>query len=203
MTSRSFKENHMFTIGEFSLITRLPVKTLRFYHEEGILIPDWIDDDSGYRYYRESSVEKAMIITMLRSHEFSLSEIRDMLSLAGDDADLMKILEQQRGRLSEKASRYHASERSLAAMIETIRRNEMKAQQATYEITEKHLDEMIFAGIRYKGRYEDMGKYYSRLFRAVGRRVAGNALSLYYDGDFIEDGADIEVGGTSFLPHQG
>lgn len=187
-------ETEMFTIGEFSLITRLSVKTLRFYHEEGILIPDWIDDDSGYRYYRESSVEKAVIITMLRSHEFSLPEIREMFSSAGDDADLLDLLEQQRKLLAEKASRYRESERSLSAMIETIRRNEMKAQKAAYEIMEKTLDDMIFAGIRFKGRYEEFGKYYGRLFRAVGRNAAGNAFSLYYDDDYKEDGADVEAG---------
>ena len=32
----------MFTIGEFSKITGMTVKTLRFYHEEGLLVPSFI-----------------------------------------------------------------------------------------------------------------------------------------------------------------
>ncbi|HEX2954886.1 MAG TPA: MerR family DNA-binding transcriptional regulator, partial [Bacillota bacterium] len=48
-----------YQIGDFSKITRLSVKTLRFYHEEGLLCPDFIDPDSGYRYYDESLLERA------------------------------------------------------------------------------------------------------------------------------------------------
>ena len=51
----------MFSIGEFSIISRLSVKALRYYHDEGILIPDYIDDETGYRYYRNASVEYLII----------------------------------------------------------------------------------------------------------------------------------------------
>ena len=40
----------MFSIGEFSKITSLPVKTLRFYHEKGLLVPARIEPETGYRY---------------------------------------------------------------------------------------------------------------------------------------------------------
>jgi DNA-binding transcriptional MerR regulator len=40
----------MFSIGEFSKLTQLPVKTLRFFHEEGLLIPALVDPGTGYRY---------------------------------------------------------------------------------------------------------------------------------------------------------
>jgi DNA-binding transcriptional MerR regulator len=49
----------MFTIGEFSIITKLSVKTLRYYHEQGLLEPDYVDQETSYRYYRESSIDKA------------------------------------------------------------------------------------------------------------------------------------------------
>jgi hypothetical protein len=38
----------MFTIGEFSKVAGLTVKTLRFYHEEGLLLPSFVDPRSGY-----------------------------------------------------------------------------------------------------------------------------------------------------------
>jgi DNA-binding transcriptional MerR regulator len=43
----------VFSIGEFSKITGLTVKTLRFYHEQQLLPPASIDDRSGYRYYSD------------------------------------------------------------------------------------------------------------------------------------------------------
>ncbi|MBP9023405.1 MAG: MerR family transcriptional regulator [Spirochaetes bacterium] len=66
----------MYKIGEFSQISRLSVKTLHHYDEENILKPDYIDEETGYRYYRKESLEKAGTIKLLRSLEFSVGEIR-------------------------------------------------------------------------------------------------------------------------------
>ncbi len=41
----------MYKISEFSRITNLTVKTLRYYDEEGILLPSHRDAYNGYRYY--------------------------------------------------------------------------------------------------------------------------------------------------------
>ncbi|HKI19919.1 MAG TPA: MerR family transcriptional regulator, partial [Isosphaeraceae bacterium] len=81
----------VFTIGDFSKITGLTVKTLRFYHEQGLLPPTSVDEDTGYRYYDCSKIETARIITCLRSLDFTLDEIREILKNAGDDADLREI----------------------------------------------------------------------------------------------------------------
>jgi DNA-binding transcriptional MerR regulator len=51
-----------YSIGEFSQVTGLSVKTLRFYHERGILIPSSVDDATGYRFYDAAKVEKARVI---------------------------------------------------------------------------------------------------------------------------------------------
>ncbi len=39
----------MFTIGQFSRITGLSIKTIRLYHEKGLLTPKWVGEASGYR----------------------------------------------------------------------------------------------------------------------------------------------------------
>ncbi len=52
----------MFSIGEFSKVTGLTVKTLRFYHEQGLLDPTHIDPETGYRYYGPAKVETARVI---------------------------------------------------------------------------------------------------------------------------------------------
>ena len=60
----------MFTIGEFSKVTGMTVKTLRFYHEAGLLAPTMVDEQTGYRYYDESKIETARVIAYLRGLEF-------------------------------------------------------------------------------------------------------------------------------------
>jgi DNA-binding transcriptional MerR regulator len=47
------------TIGDFSRITHLTVKTLRRYHEVGLLEPAEVDPQTGYRYYAAVQVPKA------------------------------------------------------------------------------------------------------------------------------------------------
>jgi DNA-binding transcriptional MerR regulator len=49
----------MLTIGDFSRITHLTVKTLRRYHEIGLLEPAKVDSQTGYRYYAAAQVPTA------------------------------------------------------------------------------------------------------------------------------------------------
>jgi hypothetical protein len=63
-----------YPIGQFSLITKLSVKTLRFYHEKGILVPARVDPFTCYRYYNDANAERARIIVTLRHLEFSIEE---------------------------------------------------------------------------------------------------------------------------------
>jgi hypothetical protein len=45
------QEGWMFSIGQFSRITGLTIKTIRLYHERGILSPGKVDPATGYRYF--------------------------------------------------------------------------------------------------------------------------------------------------------
>ena len=38
-------------IGEFSQMMQVTVKTLRHYEQKGLLLPDEVDEWTGYRYY--------------------------------------------------------------------------------------------------------------------------------------------------------
>lgn len=78
-----------YTIGEFSQVTGLSVKTLRFYHEKGILIPSAVDQTTGYRSYDDSKIEKARVIMRLRAMEFSIEDIAAVLGECSDEADIL------------------------------------------------------------------------------------------------------------------
>lgn len=70
----------MLKIGEFSKLSMLTIKALRFYEEEGILIPRKIDDFTGYRYYDTKQLVTASKIKSLRQLDFSIEEIKLYLS---------------------------------------------------------------------------------------------------------------------------
>lgn len=68
------------SIGDFSRATQLSIKTLRKYHESGLLKPAWVDPNSGYRHYSVEQISVAQLIRRFRSLEMPLLEIRSILS---------------------------------------------------------------------------------------------------------------------------
>ena len=75
----------MYKIGELSKITKIPVKTLRFYDNEGILSPDKIDKYTGYRYYSASKIKDCYRILALKELGFTLEEIKIQFSISKND----------------------------------------------------------------------------------------------------------------------
>jgi DNA-binding transcriptional MerR regulator/effector-binding domain-containing protein len=186
-------EGLVFTIGDVSKITGLTVKTLRFYHEKGLLIPTCVDEGTGYRYYDRSKIETARVITHLRSLDLSLEEIGEILRTAGDDADLREVLERQKATLKAKIRRY----REVVSLLDQFLNQEEHARrimaESSFQIEVKTLDPVLVAGIRMKGRYADCGKAFGRIGKRFGRHSRGKPLLLHYDAEFREGDADFEA----------
>ena len=69
----------MYRIGLFSKITKVTVKALRFYEEQGLLQPEYVDSINGYRYYSSTQLPHTFKIVSLRQCGFSIPEIRAVL----------------------------------------------------------------------------------------------------------------------------
>jgi DNA-binding transcriptional MerR regulator/effector-binding domain-containing protein len=67
-------------IGDFARATHMTVKTLRHYHENGLLEPAEIDTRTGYRRYTAGQIATAHIIRRFRELDMPLSEIRAVLT---------------------------------------------------------------------------------------------------------------------------
>lgn len=183
----------MLTIGEFSKITGLTVKTLRFYHEAGVLLPSYVDQDTGYRYYAESKIETARMITLLRGLDFSLEEIAEILANYQDDADILDYLERQKQTVEDKVRTYREIGASLDKIISQEREARKAMTNANYEIETKRLETVLIAGVRMKGKYSDCGQGFSQIGRKFGRHICGKPFLLHYDMEYKEDDADFEV----------
>ena len=175
----------MFTIGEFSKITGLTVKTLRFYHEEGLLEPACVDDQSGYRYYDSSKVEAARVIAFLRSLEFSVAEIRELLK-SGDDRELLAAVEKQRQVIEEKIRRLKHVAQSLDHFLADQKENKMLAAATTFQCEEKMLQPLLIAAVRMQAPYKDCGQGFSKIGKQFWSQICGPALLLIYDQEFKE-----------------
>ncbi|WP_181802701.1 MerR family transcriptional regulator [Streptomyces shenzhenensis] len=67
------------TIGEFSRITHLSIRTLRRYHEQDLLVPAQVDPATGYRYYTPAQIRPALTIKRLRELDLPLASLRSFL----------------------------------------------------------------------------------------------------------------------------
>jgi DNA-binding transcriptional MerR regulator/effector-binding domain-containing protein len=67
-------------IGEFARLCHLSAKTLRYYHDIDLLVPDAVDETTGHRRYSTQQVGDAHLIRRLRGLDMPLAEIRGLLA---------------------------------------------------------------------------------------------------------------------------
>lgn len=183
----------MFTIGEFSRVSGLSIKALRLYHEKGILVPHAVDESTGYRYYDAANAERARIIGRLKEMEFSLSEMVEVLEGVSDEADALRFFEDKRVEILDEIKKHKKAVKDLDEIITREKEAVMTAQNGSFEVEEKNLETVLVAGIRYKGRYDELGEKFGPIMKTAGRYMAGKPMNLYYDECFKESGADIET----------
>lgn len=90
-------------IREFAKLTGVSVRTLHFYDEIGLLKPSSVDEQNGYRFYDEHSLVQMQEIMFYRELDFSLKEIRKILS--SPDYDKQNALIKQKHLLILKKER--------------------------------------------------------------------------------------------------
>jgi len=80
------KTDRLLSIGEFSRRSRLSPKALRMYDRRGLLVPAEVDEANGYRRYRESQLETARLVVLLRRLDMPLALIEMIVGLGKQDA---------------------------------------------------------------------------------------------------------------------
>lgn len=88
----------MLKIGEFSKLSLLTIKALRFYEKEGLLVPTSVDEWTGYRFYETKQLETAAKIKAFRQLDLSIEEIKAIFA----GADEKRILAQKAEKLVQQ-----------------------------------------------------------------------------------------------------
>ncbi len=183
----------MLSIGEFSTASHITIKALRLYHEQGILVPELVDGESGYRYYGWRSLERAKAITALKEMGFSLSEIGDLLEKDITESQLSEALEKKLGQIEAGIREQRAAQKKI--------REYMRMQLADGEATQlreapvefERFEDVLVLGLRVRARYREMGRVIGEIFRRAGRHAAGGPFCLYYEMEYTDEDADYEV----------
>lgn len=71
-------ESHLYKIGMFAQMNHVTIKTLRFYEEQGLLVPAFVERENGYRYYTMDQMAVLHRITALKQAGFTLEDIKKL-----------------------------------------------------------------------------------------------------------------------------
>lgn len=107
----------MYKIGDFSKIVNIPVRTLRYYAEYGVLVPSEIDKFTGYKYYSEENVIECEMIKLLKSLDFTLDEIKEYRNCIDEE-----ILEKKKKEIEERMYLLRLKYERLTYMQEKLRK---------------------------------------------------------------------------------
>ncbi len=104
----------------------LPVKTVRYYDEIGLVRP--ARRPNGYRDYSERDAHKLRFLARARSLGFSIDECRQLLSLYEDESrasrDVKRLAEERIAQIDRKIGELKALRASLAHLVEACHGDE-------------------------------------------------------------------------------
>ena len=106
----------MLTIGDFSRVTHLSIKTLRHYHEVGLLEPAAVDASSGYRRYTLAQIPTAQVIRRFRDLEMPVDRVREVLA-ARDPAARSRLIADHLDTLEKRLAEAQAAVASLKGLL--------------------------------------------------------------------------------------
>lgn len=96
-------KQNLFSIGDVAKMFHLSVSSLRHYEEVGLITPEYINPDSGYRYYGARQFEVLNSIRYLRTLDMPLSEIADFLRNRDVERIEEKLLSQKKAVIAKQA----------------------------------------------------------------------------------------------------
>lgn len=115
-----------YTIKQLADLAGVTTRTLHYYDEIGLLSPAYVAENS-YRCYEEKQLLQLQQILFFRELEFSLDEIKTMLSNPG--FDMLEALTDQKQMMQLKRSRIDELIQSIDNTITHMKQDTIKSEE--------------------------------------------------------------------------
>ncbi len=184
-------------IGEFSRLSQLSVRMLRYYDRHGLLEPAVVDSDTGYRFYSAGQLARAGQIRMLRDMGCAVARISEMLPLFRDPNALREALALQHAHLEGEAKRLAEQLREVERLTAYLKELTVSIDVRLVEVPACH-----YAVCRdVIPTFSDEGILWERLMAALPQtdaEVSGTdgppiVAAAFLDPDYRESDVDIEA----------
>lgn len=176
----------VFTIGEFSRLTRTTVKTLRHYDEEGLLKPAAVDEWTGYRYYTTAQLYPLQRVLAFRQAGLSVEEVRQILG----GADAMDVLRGRREALMRELKEAEGQVRRLDILMRSLKGGDIMYQPIIRTLPGC----IVFYEEGLLGSYAELNEFIpasEEALRASNPRIEyalpGYCFVSYLDGEYREE----------------
>lgn len=186
----------MLKIGDFSKLSRISIRMLRYYDEIGLLVPKTVDDFTGYRYYKEEQLPLAEKIQAFKYMGFSLSVIGEILEKYPDINEMGQFLLIKKKELEEEAKVIQERLNLLDNTIQCLRKDD---NFMSYNVTLKTLPERYVASLRQTiPAYDAEGMLWNTLNQEIASQNVQQAnpcygLAIFHDEGFKENDVDVEI----------
>jgi DNA-binding transcriptional MerR regulator len=181
-------------IGTFSKLSRVPIKTLRYYDEIDLLHPAEVDPVNGYRYYEVSQIPRLSRILALKELGFSLEQIGRMLD---DHLTVDQVRGMLRLKYAEAEQDIQAAQQRLTQIESRLRQLDQEITMPTYEIILKEIPAFQGVGIReVLPTFNEYGRLIGDLFQSLGRlgiQPMSPPVAIYHDPELKDSDHDVEV----------
>jgi DNA-binding transcriptional MerR regulator len=160
-----------YRIGEFSSLSGVSAKTLRFYDEIGLLRPASVDSRTGYRHYRAQQLEELASILALKCLGASLADVRHLLSKVGSGSGSRN---DRRGLLSDLKRTIEQSIQTATRTLECIDAalEEIEASKRPIPVVVKRLPAAPIASVRARvEHYTDIVRFEQELLNVLPRTL--------------------------------
>ena len=113
----------MLKIGDFSKLSRISIRMLRYYDEAGLLRPESVDSFTGYRQYSVAQLVQAGRIQALKQMGFGTQRIGEILARYTHPDELKAFLLQQRKSILAEQNSLQERLRALDSTLERLRKD--------------------------------------------------------------------------------
>jgi DNA-binding transcriptional MerR regulator len=184
-------------IGNFSRLSLVSVKTLRYYDELGLLKPARVDEFTGYRYYAASQLTRLNRILVLKDMGLSLEQIALLLDKELTPDQIRGMLRLKQVELQRQLEEGQARLARIEAWLQGF---EQEAIMPAYDVVLKKVAPLRVVQVRgVAPSMEQLGPTLDHLFDQAfgyisqhGATTVGPGITLYYDTEDVE--RDINVG---------
>lgn len=184
----------MFRIGEFSKLTQVSIRMLRYYDDVGILKPAKINNENGYRMYSVEQTKTLSKIIFLRDIGFSTDEI--FIALKNWDSESLKKEFRHKEEVIKEAIRIEEQklEKLRGAMCEIDDNKDFN-----YNVVIKSIPSYNVISIRkIVPNYFSEGELWYLLCEHIKKenlniKDSNHSFAIYHDNEYKEIDVDIEV----------